>query len=313
MSDFDATKLLGGPAVIIFNGHTYFTEDDVKVATRHDTWDVASSWKGRIDTRSKGKITEIRFKPVGMLDTVAKYYPYGVADIGADIFGTVDKPCVVHTIGGTKLTYGRAAITGIPPLQLGVDRQAFGEMVITCLGKNNTADTTPESRVKVESAAFAATNFDETKILTPGYVAAYGADPYDAIELENGAEIQLGLQTAPRGVNRFGTVGMRLTGLAAAATLTPANLTEAQVFAMTVMDGANAVLPGQSVSKAGTNLVIAPGAGTGVTVTLAKAGIVEDLQQYGLQVSRFGNLNFVARMAFTAGAAQEVFTVAFPA
>jgi hypothetical protein len=86
-------------------------------------------------------------------------------------------------------------------------------------------------------------------------------------------------------------------------------LTEAELWAALKLQDTTAIVPGASVAGS-DDLVIAAGA---VSFTLAKAGIVSAVTQYGLETLRLGEVAFVNRKTFTTGAMNAPITVAFSA
>jgi hypothetical protein len=50
----------------------------------------------------------------------------------------------------------------------------------------------------------------------------------------------------------------------------------------------------------------------GVSLTLPKAGLTEDNQNYGLENSRQGRLSFTNRVTWTTGAPNAPYTLVFP-
>ena len=302
---FDADKYIDGPAVIEFDEMSYYTEGDIGVQTNRETWEPKSAMHGSLGPRLASLSTEINFKPVGEVKTLAKYFPYSVTDIGKKIFASAATPCVVHSISGDKYTFAHAAISKMPSLMLSATAPAFGDMSILCLGKPNVDPQTDEARIKVESAAFDNADFDPTKIISPGYTAAFGLTPYDAIESEDGFTFEPVMSLKPQSVNRFGQIGAKLTDLVATVRFIPVGLTGAQLITLGKYDGATGLIPGQNIAT-DTDLVIS---GTGLSVTLHNAGVAEDALRFG-EPQRLGEVMFVAKRAFTDGVADALWIIA---
>ncbi len=305
---FTPANFIAGPAIITYDSNVIYTKDDIGVNCARETWDVLTSRHGKIDTREKSLSAEISFVPCGMIANLTKFFPYAPADIGKSIFPAVDVPLVIHTLGGVKYTFGRGAVSKMPPLKLAATDTFFGGMSFLCLRKSAIDPVTADAFVKVESAAFTDASFDETKISSPGYTAAWGTSPYDVIESLDGFNVEIGMEIIRDYVDRFGCVGARLKSLSASARFTPVGLTEAQWATMLAMDGASAILPGQSVANAGTDLVITGGTSPlAVSVTIAKAGIASGGLAFG-EKPRLGELQFASRQSWTAGVADDLFT-----
>jgi len=302
-------SVVQGPAIVKMADYSYYFDGDLTVRLVRETTPIKTSMHGQIDERLKSQIWQISGTPSGMADTVAKYFPYDVGDIGAPIFSlSADVTLEILTLAGEKITYNAGAITKMPTLNLGVARGLFGDMEFTCLGKVSTEQTDAAYFKTVATLAFSDATFDETKLLTSRYTAAYGATPYDAMESKEGFEVELAMTTRPQPVDNYGVVNMILTSLTATARFTPAGLTEAQIDTLLAHQGASAILPGDSLAKAGTDLVIS---GTGVSVTVHKAGPKQGELHYDSEADRLGQLEFSSQRSWTEGVADALWTVAF--
>lgn len=307
---FTPATFIAGPAIVTFNGQTYSTKGDIAVKIARETFDVQSSRHGLIDKRVKSYATEISFQPVGEVEALTKYFPYTVAEIGASIFPTVDLPLVIQTLAGQSYTFARAAMIKMPSLKLSATDTLFGEMTFLCILKSATDFVTPASQLVIASSAFSDATFDETKIASPGFTAAYGTSPYAAMESLDGFSVEIGMDIIRDYVDRFGIVGARLKSLSATAKFTPVGLTEAQWATLINLDGATVAIPGQSVAKSDTDLVITGGTTPlAISITLHKAGIVNMGLNFG-EKPRLGELDFVTKRTWTTGAANPLYTFA---
>lgn len=302
---FNPANIIQGPAIVIFNGYSYYAKGDIAVKYNRNTFNVETSMHGRIDERLQSQSVEVSFQPAGEIESIAKYFPYAVADIGTSVFGAVDKTLVIWTFAGKQITWAKAAITKMPALRLKATDTLFGDMTFMCLGKSNTALTDAAAWKAAAAVAFADATFDETKIKTARYTAAYGIAPYDAMESVDGFEIEIGMEVENNTVDAHGIVDAYLKNLTATARMTPIALTEEQLDTLLGLQGAAAILPGESLSKSDTDLVIS---GTPFTATIHKAGPKSFALAYGLGKNRLGQLEFTSKRTWTAGAANPLFT-----
>ncbi|MCX6994136.1 MAG: hypothetical protein NT011_13480 [Kiritimatiellaeota bacterium] len=302
---------IAGPAIVTFDTNIIYSRDDIIVSAKHETWDVNTSRYGKIDTRNKSLSAEVTLTPVGQIQNLTKFFPYSLSDVGKKIFPAVDLPLVIHSIDGTKYTFARAAMIKMPSLKLAATDTFFGSMSFLCLRKSAADPAAADSFLKVEAAAFTDATFDETKIASPGYTAAYGTTPYDVIESLDGFTIDIGMDIIRDYVDRFGCVSARLKSLSASAKFTPAGLTEAQWATLVALDGASTFLPGQSHGKAGTDLVITGGTTPmAVSCTIHKCGISGSGLNFG-EKARLGELEFApAKATWTAGVPNPLWTFA---
>ena len=307
---FNPANYIAGPAIITYDGVTFFSKGDIAVKNTRETFDVNASMHGLIDKREKSISAEVSFTPVGEVENLIKYFPYTVASIGASIFPATDLPLVIQTLAGTKFTYARAALIKMPTLKLAATDTFFGDMTFLCLRKSAVDPVTADAFLKVETVALSDATFDETKITSPGYVAAYGLTPYNVIEAHYGFSVEIGMDIIRNYVDRYGCVGARLKSLFASAKFTPIGMTEAAFATLLALDGASAVIPGQSVAKAGTDLVITGGATPlAISITIHKAGIVNAGLAFG-EAPRLGELEFVSKRTWTTGVANPLYTFA---
>jgi hypothetical protein len=310
MPTFNAVNHIAGPAIVTFDSQAWYTEGDIDVDIQQATFDITSSRFGVIDRRPKSlPVGKISFKPDGQVTSgrMTKAFPYTPANVGQSIFGNSDKALTIQTLAGKLYTFGKAGITGCPSLYLGADKTAFdGTLQFMCLTKSNADPTSASAFLGITTVAFADTSFDDSKILTPGYAAAYGATPYDVMESVDGFHIELPIQVSERSVNRFGVIDAMLTSVGpATCKFIPAGMSEANWLALVGIDGANVHLPG--AGSGSTDLVIS---GTGLSVTLPKASCVASRLGFGTSKDRLGEVMFHNRAVFAVGVPANLLTIA---
>ena len=224
--------IITGPAIILWNGKSYYSKTGIKAAFKRDTFKIETDFDGQIDERAKTQRTEITLQPDGQVSTLNKYFPYAVGQIGSSIFGATALPLVIQTkFGGASntgqtITYPRAALSKLPSLRLKPTDTLFGEMTFTCLGVPSVQPTGASAWQAIADAAFADATFDETSIITDTYSAAYGSTPYNSIGSMAGFEIELAIATENILADDFGIVDMILKSMTATAKFAPSNLTE---------------------------------------------------------------------------------------
>ena len=313
----DRNLILKGPAVVIRGSHTYFTKGEITVKANKETYSIESNILGSAGKRITSKSFTVSFVPQGMLDTVAAYFPWGQGDLGASIFGATDTTLVIHTLSGRKLTFAASGNLGVRTIHCGTDATALGEMSFLCLGKLDTSDSTADSRVKVEEAAFAATGYDRAKIRTPGYQATLvvGSGETAVTTVMQGLEgfdISIEPSFDPDSVNAYGLVGQTLSGIAASVLFKPCNLTEAGVLALLKFDGTGCQEIGDDLGPANATLTVAPISNTakGVTAVLYGVGATEAEFKFGLKQKRVQGVKFEASPILDT--TFKLFSIAFP-
>lgn len=311
-------NIIQGPAIVQWNGKSYYSKDGIKASFKRETFKVTTDSDGQIDERARLQFTEVAFQPDGQVSNLDKYFPYGVGQIGASIFGSTPKPLVIITrFGGTAntgqtITYPRAAVSSLPKLRLKSNDTLFDQMTFTALGVPTVQPSTAGAWQAISDAVFADTSFDESAIITDTYAASFGSAPYNAMGSLSGFEVEVAMETERIIADDFGLVDLVLKSMTATAKFTPSNLTEAQVYALLANQGTGYIYPGQSITKGNTNLVIS-GSGNGartLTVTLNNAGPKQAGFVYSSTRHRLDEVEFTTRRTWTSGVANPLFTIA---
>ncbi len=312
-------SLIVSPAILTWNGYSYYFKKGIKADFKRETFKVESDLAGTFDERMKSQMTVVTGQPVGALSTASlnACFPYAVTQIGASIFGSTDLPLVIVTrFGGTNnagqtVTYPRAAVTKLPQLRLKSTDTLFGEMEFTCLGDPSVQPNSANAWETIASATFADATFDETQIITDIYTAAFGSSPFNAIGSMAGFEIDITMAVNQITADDFGIVDMTLKELTAAAKFAPSNLAQAQVATLLAYQGGGYVQPGQSLSLTNTDLIIT-GSGNGahyLTATIKRAGPKQAAFMYDAAKHRFDAVEFTCKRTWTSGAANPLFTL----
>ena len=304
--------IIQGPAIITFNGYSFYTKGGIKKSLKRDTFDVTTDAYGKVDERLASQITELSFTPAGNIISTAHlnaHFPYSAASIGQSVFnpaGGADLPLVIQTLAGETITYPRAAITKLPTLNLKATDAPLGEMTFTALPAS-AGQLTSSTVIKTNAtASFADTTFDPARIFSAAYQAAWGStSPFSAMISADGFEFSVDISLKPVTVDMWGVVDMYLESIVASAKFAPANLNETQLDTLLAVQGSSAILPGMSLANAGTDLVITS---TPLNVTLKNAGPKDAEYIYTVGQHRFQGMTFMNKRTFTAGAANPLWS-----
>lgn len=302
--------IIAGPAVITRGANTWVTEGDITVSLKRNTWSPKTSLIGDIGPRLSDQMIDISFTPVGAHDVVAKYLPYALSQIGSLLFDNT--PTVIKTKAGKTITYHNSAVTKLPGFKAVPLAQLFnGNMTITSIGDTTKELTDAAAWNTFAAAAFSDASFNEQKILSPKYLAQLGPDaPLDAVESEDGFTFDFGMTFEMKKVANWGNVNAILTGLTARCSFIPVGFDEDDLWSLMGLQGADAIQPGESLSKAELELIVTGG---GSSFTLHNAGPQDAAVRYGLTPLRLGEVSFVGTKTWTTGSPDPLFTVAFPA
>ena len=310
---FNEANHIAGPAIVTFDSTVWYSEDDIAVDIVQAEWEPSVSRFGNLGPRIKSlPVAKVTFKPSGQITTalVAKAFPYTNANVGTSIFGAADKTLVINTLAGQKYTFQKAGLMQTPGIYLGVDKTAFdGSIGFMCIGKTNTDPAVADTFLDIAAEAFADVSFDESKVITPGFAAAYGVTSgLTAMDSLDGFKIECPIKISELSVNRFGVIGAYLTGIGpATCRFTPAGMTEAVWLTLVNLDGTAVRLPGTASGAGTTDLVIT---GTGLVVTIPKCGCVASKLAYGTAKERLGEVTFHGRTVFTLGVPAALITFA---
>lgn len=307
--------IIRGPAIVQFGSYSFYTAGDIRRRVTRTTVPTATDFHGRIDETLASTMIDLEFTPAGELESLVKYFPFGPSNLVATSSignSILTGACTIHTKAGQTIAFNRAGISKSPTLQLGPRVTPFGSMTISAIGKAATQPTDAAYFKTIASATFANTDFDETKIIKDIYSAALGSrlTPFNAIGARNGFEFEVAYDLDNVEDDNVGIADRVLTGITATCRFAPNNLTEAQVDELMALQDSDAILPGQSISRgpssAAEDLVLTSDV---LDATLHNAGVRTAEGGYGVKVDRNGNVEFVAKMTFTTGAPNPLFTL----
>jgi hypothetical protein len=298
----DRTLILKGPAKLVHDTATIFSEDDVSVAFITDYFAVNTSAFGVVGQRVQSRRIEVTCTPK-MWSDLTKLYPYATSAIGSAIFGATDKPLVITPVNGAPLTLANAAITQLPGITLSHGKPMLRPLKFTALCANSANPATPASWFSFGTAAtgVALTGFDLTKVYNTRYSLLWNTVTYRS---EEGFAVDFNLGLAPDVIDGEGVVNYRITDLGAAIKFVPTANTEAEFATLLGWNKA----PG--ASPAFSNAVIT-GEGTGSPIiTIANALVAQGNSRYGPSVGRHGEIELQAVRSITAGALDALWTFA---
>ncbi len=300
-----------GPAVVVFDGNTYYFQDGLKGSLQRNTEGIKVDNFGEIAQVAKNFVVELTGKPVGALDAdyIGSMFPDARNLHGSSIFGSTDLPLIVwaqHPFSGSdlnKVTWKRGAISKSPTLMCTATRGQIigGEITFTCLMASDFNLTSASAWYTAINAAYTGSSLDLDTIRYARYTAALGArsTPYDAMLAIDGFVLEATFGTKDIEVDNFGIIDRVYDANSYTATckFKPANLTKAQVDALIRVQDTTALLPGDVIGGSDEDLVISSDAFI-VTLTNCDAAGSEDLYQTG--VLQRGEVMFINAANFAA-------------
>lgn len=284
-------SIIRGPGTVSFGGSKIHDSSGITADIESSTQDIPSSVAGKLDTIKADQIGRIALTPVGNITQALLdlFFPAWMKSpiFGTSIMGETDKPLVVSSRAGTKVTFACAGLTKCPDLQLSPVKTAFGGVEFTAVVGNG--------KLPGETGAFysvAAGEYDGGEPSREGlsgchYTATFG--DLTIPDTQDGWTVTPELQLDPVTSDSQGTIDYTLAGVTVRASCTPLGLSEADILAaLPVGKGRGASLASDS------DLVIA--ATGGLTVTLKNAALVTGPIQWGAAQLRAGQIGFVANI-----------------
>ena len=306
MSSTAASTIIGGPALVTFNGATVYVEKDIKVKLVKETKKRTVAAFGTIGEVFMDVKAEISFAPA-QWKNLAILQPYLTALPGTRIFGDADVPLVIQSITeGKKWTWSRCAITKTFDMDFGAKKNLIGEMTITAL-KANAADWSgATSIVALADNAFADTSFDRTTLFDLPYQVSWLTNPaaeppeVQLFDTADGIQVKRSLTLKPVDTDQAGVIDMWLQDQTIEATFKPIGLSHADLLALLNVQGGSLARGRQMILDA-HDLVIA-GANVGdPTATLFAAAVKDSSLLYAPGAHLGDGLTFVVNRQFTSG------------
>lgn len=303
------SAIIRGPAVVTFNGATFYSKDDIQCEVDEATFEIMTSLYGVIDDRVSHREARITFTPCGEWETTAigVLWPYANYLIGQSLFGT-DTPLVIVDQTGKRLTFQAAAITKSPDVILSATKTTIGSVTFSCIGKDNTPWATADSFVKVETGiSFPASLLDPAKIWTAPWSAAWGSSPFDAIETVDGWNISFQLDASPFEIDSQGIIDYTFGKLTVVAKCKPVGIAESALIAALGIQSTGAIRGRSLQAIANNNDLVFSSSGADSGLTVFKAAPRRSNIVFGATANRLGEVEWVATRKLAAGVMQPLF------
>lgn len=284
-------SIIRGPGTVSFGGSKIHDSSGITADIESSTQDIPSSVAGKLDTIKADQIGRIALTPVGSITQALLdlFFPAWMKSpvFGTSIMGETDKPLVVSSRAGTKVTFACAGLTKCPDLQLSPVKTAFGGVEFTAVVGNG--------KLPGETGAFysvAAGEYDSGEPSREGLSGCHYTATFGNLEIpdtQDGWTVTPELQLDPVTSDSQGTIDYTLAGVTVRASCTPLGLSEADILAALPVGKGR----GASLASASDLVIAATG---GLTVTLKNAALVTGPIQWGASQLRAGQIGFVANI-----------------
>lgn len=177
ISRIDRTVISRGPAVVKFNGGTFFSKDDITLDWGITNQNVASSAYGPILPWRQRVKPQLKMNLVGEVESLPVLFPHASLKPGTSIFTAADLPLQICPIDTTqeKTTFNAAAVLDQPALTLGIEGggPALGAITFAFVPANNSLPTDANAWFTRAANDFDGTGLDPANILIQGYTVRY--------------------------------------------------------------------------------------------------------------------------------------------
>jgi hypothetical protein len=312
-----------GPAVVQFNGQTYYFQEGLKGSLKRNVDYIKVDTAGAIAAFMKNFVVEFSGRPAGVLSQAyfESLFPYTRNDHGKSIFGATDLPLVIwalhpfDTSDLNKVTFQRGAIKKSPTLLFSATKgQAISsDMTFSALMASDFDLTAADAWYSAVHATFAGTPLNLDLIRTARYTAALGSRsaPYDSMLAQDGFTFESNWGTKDIDVDNFGIIDQVVDAgnFAATAKFKPANLRAAEVDELISLQDTTALLPGDVIGGTNENLVITSDL---FVATLKNCDASDTARQWESGMLQAGEVMFINAAKFTSGVDQAYFTFSVP-
>jgi hypothetical protein len=213
---------------------TFFAQGSISLELVMESSPLMTMMFGEIDKIVTGKIVKLKFIPLEFsAGAAATLFPFGGKALGSSIFESSDKTIDIHTTSGLQVRLLSAAVYAEPGIQGDITKTVFGTSewwgILPISGDPSTlAAYLTETSVSYPGASA----FDQTKAITPAWACAWGASPFDAIDLDqSGWELKTTPKLVEDRVQGKGLVNIALADYSMSVTFAPMNVTRAQAMA----------------------------------------------------------------------------------
>jgi hypothetical protein len=296
------------PAIVQYNGGTFFTREDF--AVRHaPIWKPAlASMYGEVDRLKRDLMIRIPLRLWGAWASLPILFPPAILNpvIGSSLFGSTDVPLTLLGRNGDQITYANAQVTKLAELFLGADSELFAaDLEFTALLANGANPEAAGAYYTVQTGQpYADGAFSKADYKRVRWTGAWGGRAgFTAIVPQQGFHVTWALELKPLTVDGHGTVDMTLAGFVGGCRCIPLGATLAQIESQAAAQGSPF---GTLLSANAADLTLAGG---GSSVVLKNAGLAEHGYAFGVVPLRTGEVAWNTTRGFAAGAPAAVATV----
>jgi|688.fasta_scaffold10358_17 hypothetical protein len=303
MSTFDRTTIIRGPAKITYDSQVFYSKGAVTLTFTNSSFEKTADAYGLVGRGKTDFQAVVEFEPAGEIEALTVLFPYASTAMGADIYGSTDKPLVITAVDSTW-TIKNAAVTQMPSIRCTAQNTAFGSVQFTGLLDKTGGDPAAEASyfTRGAGAAINGANFNPALILAGNYGMVLDSIG-NAFSSEAGFDISFETAFSPKFVDGFGTVGMSLTNVGGSISCIPVGVAQDEFDYLL----SGFAIGGDLVSDA---VIIQDTEDTlGTLVFECQAQLADAQSRFSASESRVGALNLNLIRTFTSAGPNPLFAI----
>jgi hypothetical protein len=303
MSTFDRTTIIRGPAKITYDSQVFYSKGAVTLTFTNSSFEKTADAYGLVGRGKTDFQAVVEFEPVGEIEALTVLFPYASTAMGADIYGSTDKPLVITAVDSTW-TIKNAAVTQMPSIRCTAQNTAFGSVQFTGLLDKTGGDPTLEASyfTRGAGAAINGANFNPAFILAGNYGMVLDSIG-NAFSSEAGFDISFETAFSPKLVDGFGTVGMSLTNVGGSISCIPVGVAQDEFDYLLSGFAIGGDLVSDAVIIQDTEDAL------GTLVFECQAQLADAQSRFSASESRVGALNLNLIRTFTSAGPNPLFTI----
>jgi hypothetical protein len=312
-----------GPAVVVFNGQTYYFQDGLKGSIKGNTDKIVVDGFGAIGEFHTNFAIEYSGKAAGVIDTtyIASLFPDVRNLVGKSIYTSTDIPLTIWTLHPfdvsdlNKIVFARGAIKKTPEMLFSATKGPIfnGDVTFGVLMKSDFNMIAADAWYTASNATYTGTSLNLNLIRYARYSAALGSrsTPYNDMISQEGFTFQNEWTTKDISVDNFGIIDQEYSAesFRASCKFKPANLTKAQVDGLIRLQGSTALLPGDLLGGGAEDLVLTSDK---LIATLKNCAASDSGDVFKTGVLQRDEVMFLNAANFVSGIADPAFAFSIP-
>jgi hypothetical protein len=216
------TTLLGGPATVIFRGHTFVARDGILVTPALELDAVDSDAQGQLDATVTPAPVTIQFSPFAPFADLLALYPFLDGALGTPLFGAEDTPLVLVAANGTRLTFSAAAILQMPDLSLSSRETVAGAVTFVAIGARSLPITAANRLLTIDTTTPPVFTGMMPQ-LADDFEITWGGTPWMNLRAREGVTVKFAMKSRPVRSAANALLDLTLDSLAITVSFIPAS------------------------------------------------------------------------------------------